>query len=292
MEVGLTGLTADQLQGPRAELYGRAGLGPQQPTQATLMAFHAMGVGGGVQPASAPVGDRALTKTPPELRFFSGKGAHGSRRSNKPHYVALGPQADGSFGVMVGGGVSDEISIDQRSTTRRLGLFAAMRVRWMLTLVDETHPAFLDLPYTAAALDYAMYIGVLELDHPTYAVEQFDSAVMFQLHLGAWRWTDPLPPALVHRLSELRQPRDQQCFCCGAFGHGMDTCPDVTGMPLPTASAGAGTKGATTAAGVKPLCYDFQKETGCARGAGCQYCHECQIQGCNSKDHGAAGHGK
>ena len=213
LEVGLTGLTADQLQGPRAELYGRAGLRPQQPTAATLLAFHAMGVGGGVQPASAPVGDRALTKTPPELRFFSGKGAHGSRRSNKPHYVALGPQADGSFGVMVGGGVSDEISIDQRSTTRRLGLFAAMRVRWMLTVVDETHPAFLDLPYTAAALDYAMYIGVLELDHPTYAVEQFDSAVMFQLHLGAWqpawRWTDPLPPAPVYRLGELRKPRDQ-----------------------------------------------------------------------------------
>jgi hypothetical protein len=177
------------------------------------MVFHAMGVRGGVQPASAPVGDRALTKTPPELRFFGGKGAHGSRRSNKPHYVALGPQADGSFGVMVGGGVSDEISIDQRSTTRRLGLFAAMRVQWMLTLVDETHPAFLDLPYTAAALDYAMYIGVLELDHPTYAVEQFDSAVMFQLHLGAWqpawRWTDPLPPAPVYRLGELRKPRDQ-----------------------------------------------------------------------------------
>jgi hypothetical protein len=107
-----------------------------------------------------------------------------------------------------------------------------MRLDWLISIPDPTHPHFLPLEKIAAARRYNWWLGVQELSHDFTEIEQLDAQLMFERFNGNWDFDMAVPPMLLTTISQRRPTDSQQCLICHTSGHCIDQCAKVTGIAL------------------------------------------------------------
>jgi hypothetical protein len=159
--------------------------------------------------------------------MFYAQGVYNARTATKSFQLARSVEGELRFAE----GSTPE-AITPSTTCRFIFLIADMRLDWLISIPDPTHPHFLPLEKIAAARRYNWWLGVQELSHDFTEIEQLDAQLMFERFNGNWDFDMAVPPMLLTTISQRRPTDSQQCLICHTLGHCIDQCAKVTGIAL------------------------------------------------------------
>ena len=179
--LGIRGITKDQQAGASGRALAAYGIGRATSTSIGSRSLHQLGMSGSPYPAGAPAGDKSLLNHPSTLPMFYAQGVYNARTATKSFQLARSVEGELRFAE----GSTPE-AITPSTTCRFIFLIADMRLDWLISIPDPTHPHFLPLEKIAAARRYNWWLGVQELSHDFTEIEQLDAQLMFERFNGNW----------------------------------------------------------------------------------------------------------
>eukprot|EP01050_Picozoa_sp_SAG11_P017428 SAG11_NODE_2514_length_3266_cov_6.464162_3_plen_302_part_00 len=263
----MNSIPQDLQAGATGRAYAALGISTASASAPVRVHYHRVGFRGSPHPARAQSSDPSLRRRSAELELFVPKGRHKARQ---PAGSAMAPTRDAATGRVAWqdvDAVGDVFS--PHAICRHLGLVAELRLSWMMSIAEQTHPHFLPLHLLMAAREYCQYIAFLELEYNHEGIVELDAALMEDRYSGMWDFDQPIDSVLLTALSAHRRgTAARQCLLCGQGGHCLNNCSKVTGR--------AGQKGAAISAAADG--------DGGARGAALQLCRRFNSGNCGFRN--------